>query len=42
MWGLSSQLGIEPAPPAVEVWHPNLWTTREVPPCPLVVSAVLL
>ena len=26
-----SQLGIEPMPPAVEVWSPNHWTTREFP-----------
>ena len=26
---LSSQLGIEPLPPAVETQSPNLWTTRE-------------
>ena len=25
------QPGIEPLPPAVEVWRPNHWTTREVP-----------
>ena len=24
---------IEPVPPAVEVWSPNDWTTREVPVC---------
>ena len=23
--------GIEPAPPALEAWSPNHWTTREVP-----------
>jgi len=42
---LVSWLGIKPVPkmsPALEVWHPDLWTPREVPPCPLVVSAVLL
>ena len=30
-WGiLVPQPGIEPAPPAVEVWSPNNWTAREV------------
>ena len=31
MRDLSSQPGIEPAPPAVEVWSLNHWTAREVP-----------
>jgi len=25
------QSGIKPVPPAVEVWSPNHWTTREFP-----------
>ena len=28
---LVPQPGIEPRPPAVEVWSPNHWTAREVP-----------
>jgi len=28
---LVPQPGIEPAPPALEVWNPNYWTTRQVP-----------
>ena len=28
---LSTPTGIKPVPPAVEVWSPNHWTTREVP-----------
>ena len=28
---LSSRPGIEPAPPALEAWSLNHWTTREVP-----------
>ena len=31
MQDLSSQPGIEPEPPAVEVWNPNHWTTRGFP-----------
>ena len=30
-WDLSCQLEIEPRPPAVRLWGPNLQTTREVP-----------
>lgn len=25
------QPGIESTPPVLEVWHPNLWTARQVP-----------
>ena len=28
---LVPQPGFEPVPPAVEMWIPNHWTTREVP-----------
>ena len=28
---LVPQIGIKPVPPALEVWSPNPWTTREVP-----------
>ena len=28
---LVPQRGVEPVPPAVEVWSPNYWTTREFP-----------
>ena len=28
---LPPQLGIKPAPPAVEAWSLNHWTTRKVP-----------
>ena len=30
---LVPQPGIKPTPPAVEVWSPNHWTTRQVPVC---------
>ena len=30
------QPGIEPVPPALEAWCLNQWTTREVPPLPIV------
>ena len=31
MWDLVPRAGIEPVPPAVEVWRLNHWTAREVP-----------
>ena len=32
---LVSRPGIQPTPPALEVWSPNHWTTREVPTQPV-------
>ena len=32
--------GIEPLPPALEVWHFNLWTSRESPSVLFFISAV--
>ena len=31
MWDLVSSQGIEPGQPALELWSPSHWTTREVP-----------
>ena len=31
MQGIGAQPGTEPVPPAVEAWHLNHWTAREVP-----------
>ena len=36
------QPGIEPVPPALEAWCLNHWTTREVPPLPIIVSPQVL
>ena len=38
---LVPQPGIEPVPPAVEVWSPDHWTTREVPEQSSLVSRIL-
>ena len=35
---LVPQPGIEPVPPAVQVWNPNHWTPREVPRLQLLMS----
>ena len=31
MWDLVSSQGTEPGQPALELWSPSHWTTREVP-----------
>ena len=35
-------LGIEPAPPAAEAWHPNHWTAREEPSSQLKIKVQVL
>ena len=39
---LVPQSGIEPMPPAVEVWSPNHWTAREVTFCHFILLMVSL
>ena len=42
VWDLVPPPGMEPKPPAVEVQHLNHWTSREVPPLPVMNIPVLL